>query len=84
MVGKFNAKEEDVTEEELLNVSQIICELITKKSQVTDYEKFEAYFNSKEFLDIIFDRLFVSENLIKHIIPIIISLLHIHLPVSRE
>ena len=79
MVELFNGKEENLDSEVLNNASQVICELISKRTQVTDYAKFEAYFNSKECLKVLFEKVFRSEILIKHIVPIITTMLNLHL-----
>ena len=79
LVELFNGKEENLDSEVLNNASQVICELISKRTQVTDYAKFEAYFNSKECLKVLFEKVFRSEILIKHIVPIITTMLNLHL-----
>jgi len=79
LVELFNGKEENLDSEVLNNASQVVCELISKRTQVTDYAKFEAYFNSKECLKVLFEKVFRSEILIKHIVPIITTMLNLHL-----
>lgn len=83
LVELFKAQEDTIDPEVLNNASTVICEIISRRTQVANYSQFEAYFNSKECLQTLFDRLFRSEVLIKYINPIITTLLQQHLNVRK-
>jgi len=71
----FTVSNEQIDDEILGNASYVVCEIISKRSSLGESAKFENYFLSKDFLDIVFNNLFRHNSLTSHLTSIINALL---------
>lgn len=74
-------KETEGDEEIINNASFIVCEVISKKNTTNDWDEFEAYFTSNDFLITISENIFRSEVLTNHLASVVNSLLQLFIQV---
>ena len=83
MIGKvlqvFNGELGALDDEVLGNASYVITEIINKRQSLLSGPELEEYFGTKDFLDVVFNNLFRSDELTASLTTIINALLQLHL-----
>jgi hypothetical protein len=77
----FKVDAEQLDDEVLTNAAYVFTEMVNKKSQLPEPAKFDAFFASKDFLDIIFENLFRHEALTSCLAGLINTILQVQIQV---
>ena len=78
----FNQEDDKLDDETITNAAFVMVEIMSRRQNLLGGAGIEKYFNSKEFLDILFNRLFKSKPLTNNLTSILIGLLQLQLQIQ--
>mmetsp|Transcript_13769 Transcript_13769/g.11716 ORF Transcript_13769/g.11716 Transcript_13769/m.11716 type:complete len:438 (+) Transcript_13769:1077-2390(+) len=78
----FNQEDDKLDDETITNAAFVMVEIMSRRQNLLGGAGIEKYFNSKEFLDILFNRLFKSKLLTNNLTSILIGLLQLQLQIQ--